>query len=94
MSVPQPTVIPTFPPHLDERERQVLDDYEWALRDEEVQKKYAGRFVAVYKRRVWGVGDTHGEAYRAALGEPGAPPGREFFAKVYIEGTPLPEKQA
>jgi hypothetical protein len=92
MSAPQPTEIPPFPPDLDERERAVLADYDWAVWDPEIQQKYAGRFIAVFDRQVLGVGDTHGDACRAAMQHPGCP-GRERLAKVYVNGAvPLGER--
>jgi hypothetical protein len=71
-----------------EREKQIDEDYDWALRDPEVHRLYRGQVVAVHKKTVWGAGDTHGEAIQDALRQPGCPP-REELAKVYIEGEPL-----
>jgi hypothetical protein len=70
---------------LDERERQLREDYEWCLRDAEAQRAYAGQVVAVHQKKVWGAGKTHGEALQAALARPGCPP-RECLAKVFVEG--------
>ena len=35
---------------LDERERQLRDDYEWCLHDAAIQATYAGQLVAVYRK--------------------------------------------
>ena len=74
---------------MDERELQMREDYDWCLRDPEVQVTYAGQVVAVHRKKVWGAGKTHGEATQAALAQPGCPP-RECLAKVVIEGWTLP----
>jgi hypothetical protein len=76
---------------LDERERQIDDDYEWCLHSEEVQKAYAGKVVATYKRRIWGAGKNHGAAIRAGQRKAGCPP-KENMAYVYIEGYTLPTR--
>jgi hypothetical protein len=47
------------PQQLNEKEKQLSDDLRWALRAPEVGQ-YAGKFVAVYKRRVVGVGADRG----------------------------------
>jgi hypothetical protein len=73
---------------LNVREQRIHDDYDWCLRDPEVQRKYAGKVVAVHCRKVWGSGRTHAEATNAALKQTGCPP-REDLAKVFIEGQPL-----
>jgi hypothetical protein len=75
-------------PYLTPEEQQQSDDYDWALRDAEVQAKYRGMVVAVYKKEVLGAGKTHGEATQAAMARPDCP-AKHLLAKVYIEGTPL-----
>jgi hypothetical protein len=57
----------SFGPYLDERERQMDDDYEWCLNDPEVRKAYGGKVVVAYKRKIWGVGKNHAAAWAAAL---------------------------
>jgi hypothetical protein len=87
-----PTGVPSSlsgePRSLDEREQQIQADYDWCLHDEEVQRRYTGKVVAVHKQKIWGVGKTHRQATQAALRCPGCPP-REALAKVFIEGRPL-----
>jgi hypothetical protein len=85
MSQPNTPASPPLPTELDERERQLNDDYEWCLHDAEVQRRYAGLVVAAHMKTVWGSGKTHGEAIRDAQAKTGCPP-REALAKVYIEG--------
>src|SRR5262245_35427459 len=51
---------------LDERERQQHADYEWCLRDAEVQRRYGGQVVAAQGFKVWGAGANHNEAWEAA----------------------------
>src|SRR5262249_62377199 len=72
---------------LDAREKQLRDDYDWCLRDADVQRNYRGRVVAVHRRTVWGAGRTHGEAVQDALAKPRCPP-REQLAKGDIEAPP------
>ena len=57
---------PTFPPYLTPDEQRKNDDFEWALRDLQVSKKYGGRVVAVHRRRVLGVGKSYQAAWVAA----------------------------
>jgi hypothetical protein len=73
---------------LDERERQIDEDYDWCLTDDEVQQKYQGKFVAAHKRRIWGSGKNIRAAVQAALKVAGSPP-RGYFALVYIQGCPI-----
>jgi hypothetical protein len=70
---------------LDERERQLAEDYDWALRDQGVRFQYAGLFVAVHRKAVLGSGKTPGDAVREALTKPTCP-SRQALAKVYVEG--------
>jgi hypothetical protein len=72
---------------LDERERQIREDYEWCLRDPAIQQTYGGNVVVVHKRRVWAAARTHRAALRAALRCGGCPP-REQLALVFVEGRP------
>ena len=88
---------PSYPPaadrvisELDERERQLSEDYDWCLGEAAVQRTYAGQVVAVHRKKVWGAGKTHGEAVQAVLAQPGCPP-REALAKVVVEGSVLEE---
>ena len=70
---------------LSERERQMRDDYDWALRDPTVQGRHGGMVVAVSRQRIWGSGRTHRDALSDAMGQPGCPP-REEIALVPVEG--------
>jgi hypothetical protein len=70
---------------LNEREIQESADFDWATTDPEVQQKYAGLYVAVNRKKVWGSGKTLGDAVRSALAAPGCP-GREHLATPYIIG--------
>jgi hypothetical protein len=74
---------------MNERERRIWADHEWALQDPEVQRQYAGQVVAVHDRKVWGVGKTHLAALNDALARPGCPP-RGELATVPVEGCPVP----
>jgi hypothetical protein len=73
---------------LDERERQVREDYEWALRNPEVCKAYGGKVVVVHQRTVWGAGDNHTAALEAARRRPGCPP-KSDLAIVVVPEVPL-----
>ncbi len=70
------------------REQQVWDDFEWVLHDPSVQREYAGRFVVVNRRTIWGAGKDLASALDAASRTPECPP-RDELAKVFVEGTPL-----
>lgn len=61
-------------PYLDERERRIQDDYEWALHDPGVRKKYGGKVAIVHRRRIWAVGKDHQAAWTAASRKRGCPP--------------------
>ena len=60
------TELPTFPPYLTHEEQRKQDDYEWALHDTETQRKYGGKVVVVYQKRILGAGKTHRTAWAAA----------------------------
>jgi hypothetical protein len=60
------TTLPTFPPYLTEDERLKEDDYEWALHDMETRRKYGGKVVVVYRKRILGAGKNHRAAWAAA----------------------------
>jgi hypothetical protein len=64
-----------LPPYLDEREQQMNNDYEWCLHDPEVRKKYGGKVVVAYKRKILGVEENHAAAWAAAKRKRGCPPG-------------------
>jgi hypothetical protein len=55
-----------FPSHLTPDELRKNDDYEWALRDLELRKKYGGRVVVVHQKRVLGAGRSYQAAWAAA----------------------------
>jgi hypothetical protein len=58
--------IQTFPAYLTEEEQRKCADYEWALHDLAVQRKYAGKIVVVYHKKVLGAGKTYQSAWAAA----------------------------
>ncbi len=58
---------------LTKAEQRINEDYNWALTDKAVHKKYAGLVVAVYKHKVWGAGKNHREAKQAAITRPQCP---------------------
>jgi hypothetical protein len=89
---PQPPAADKVISDLDEQERQLSEDYDWCLREAVVQRTYAGQVVAVHRKKVWGAGNTHGEAVQAALAQPGCPP-RQSLAKVVIEGSVREENE-
>jgi hypothetical protein len=62
-----------FGPYLDGREQQIDDDYQWGLHDPEVVAKYAGKVIVVFRRKIWGVGKTHTDAWTAAQRRRGCP---------------------
>jgi hypothetical protein len=55
-----------FSPRLTEEEQRKCDDYEWALHDLVIQRKYAGKIVVVYHKKILGVGKTFQSAWAAA----------------------------
>jgi hypothetical protein len=75
-------------PHLDEREKQMWEDYEWCLHDLEVRRKYAGKVVVAYHRKVWGAGRNHLLAWLAAKRKRGCP-ARECVAIVPVPAVGL-----
>lgn len=62
-----------YPPHLHVRERQMNEDYEWCLNDKEVRRKYGGKVVVAYRRRIWGAGKDQLAAWSAAQRKQGCP---------------------
>ncbi len=80
-------------PYLDEREQQIHEDYEWCLHDPEVCRKYGGKVVVAYRRRIWGAGKNHVAAWTAAAKKRGCPP-REAVALVVVPELPLPRGSA
>ncbi len=57
---------PTFPPTLSEQEQQKNKDYEWAMQDAEIKRKYAGKVVVIYLGKVLGAGKNFRTAWAAA----------------------------
>ncbi len=53
----------TLTPYFDEREKRINEDHRWCETDEAVRKKYGGKIVAVYNRKIFGAGKHHGEAW-------------------------------
>lgn len=50
------------PPTFEEDDERVGDDYHWACFNPVVRERFGGRVVAVFRRKVWGVGADDGEA--------------------------------
>jgi hypothetical protein len=75
--------------HLDEREQQMWDDYEWCLHDPEVRQKYGGKVVVAYRRKIWGAGRNHLLAWVSAQRKRGCP-AREYVAVVPVPAAGLP----
>jgi hypothetical protein len=73
---------PTFPPHLTAAEREKNDDYEWALHDPEVRRRYAGKIVVVHRKQVLGAGKTFRAAWAAARRRRRCPAKREVAMAV------------
>src|SRR5262249_53195510 len=67
-----------------ERERQQHADYEWCLRDPEVQRRYGSLVVAAQGFKVWGAGANHNEAWEAARAA--GCPDLEALALVAVPG--------
>jgi hypothetical protein len=58
--------VETFPSRLSDEEQRKCDDYDWAVHDTEVQRKYAGKIVVVFQRKVLGAGNSFRTAWAAA----------------------------
>ncbi|MEX1997434.1 MAG: hypothetical protein WEA04_02025 [Candidatus Andersenbacteria bacterium] len=71
---------------LDEREKGIDADYNWALEDLVVRRQYAGQVVAVHARKVWGAGRDHRQAVERALNEPNCPDRSSLAIVVVPEG--------
>jgi hypothetical protein len=76
-----------FAPYLDEREQQIDADYEWCSHDPEVRQRYGGKVVIAYRRKVWGVGRNHRQAWAVASKKAGCP-AKHLVAFVVV--PPLP----
>jgi hypothetical protein len=70
---------------LDEREKQLREDYEWVLHDTTIQRQQAGKVIAVHKKKIWGAGASHAAALTEALQSRDCPR-RQELALVYVEG--------
>ncbi len=80
-------------PHLDAREQQIQDDYEWCWHNSEMRKKHGGKVVIVHKRKVWGVGANHTLAWADAQRKRGCPPKQAVAAVVMPHFVPDPGAQ-
>jgi len=78
-----------LPPTLTAEERQAREDYEWCLHDPEIQSAYGGKVVIAHRRRIWGVGSTHEEAWTAACKDPEFP-STENVARVVVPEVFIP----
>jgi len=74
--------VPAFPRHFTEDELRKRDDYEWALNDTEVRRKYGGKIVVVYQKKILGVGKTFQAAWAAAQRRRDCPPRHEVSLPV------------
>jgi len=66
-------------------------DFSWAWNDLEVQRRYAGRVVAVAGQRVWGAGVDEDAAWEEARRQVGCPP-EDKLVFVPVPGLP-PESE-
>jgi hypothetical protein len=82
----------TLGPRLDEREQQMNADYEWCLRDPEVRRRYGGRVVVAYQRKIWGTGKDHAAAWAAAARKRGCPP--RGHAAIVVVPDYIPDNAA
>jgi hypothetical protein len=73
---------------LDDREKQIREDYRWVLHDRAIQRQHAGNVVAVHQRKIWGAGPNHSAALATALQCPNCPRQQEL-ALVYVEGRAI-----
>ena len=78
----------TFPSHLSEDEQRKRDDYEWALHNAEVQRKYAGKIVVVFCKKILGSGSTYRAAWAAARRRRHCPEKHEVAMPVVPHATP------
>ena len=74
--------LPTFSPFFTAEEQRIREDYEWALHDAHVQRKYGGKIVVVYQKTILGVGRTYQTAWAAAQRRRGCPPKHEVAMPV------------
>ncbi len=79
-----------FPSHLSEEEQRKREDYEWALRSAEVQRKYAGKIVVVFRKKILGAGSTYRAAWAAARRRRHCPEKREVAMPVVPHPAPGP----
>lgn len=70
---------------LNERERQIDDDYEWCLSDAAIRQRYAGQVIVVNQRHVFGAGKNHRDAWVEATRASGCP------AKQNVAFVAIPE---
>jgi hypothetical protein len=68
------TGAPTFSPTLSQQEQQKNHDYEWAVKDADIQRKYAGKVVVVYRGKILGAGKNFRTAWAAAQRRRDCPP--------------------
>ena len=85
----------SFPPHLSEEEQRKCDDYEWACHDAQVQHKYAGKIVVVFRRQILGAGASYRAAWAAARRRRNCPEKNAVAMPVVPHpsqaGTPKPD---
>jgi hypothetical protein len=81
----------TFASWLSADEQRKCDDYEWALHDTEVQRKYAGKIVVVFHRKILGTGSTFRSAWAAARRRRDCPEKHEVAMPVVSHTAPEDE---
>jgi hypothetical protein len=70
-----------------------LDAWNWVDNDPEVQRLNHGLVVAVYNRKVWGVGKTYKAAAEDARQRPGCPEEELIFVPVPATKLPPPSER-
>ena len=68
---------------LTDQEKQAQDDYNWCLRDPDIQKSFGGKVVVAFKHKIWGAGNSHAEAWAHACQDPSFP-AKENIAIVVV----------
>ena len=69
---------------LTEEEQLMWNDYDWALHDPGVRHCHAGKVIAVYSKKVLGVGCNHSQAAEAARQRPDFPVGEQRDLMVLV----------
>ena len=83
---------PTLPPYLTEAEQRKNADFQWAMRDAEIQRKYAGKIVVVYQKKILGVGKTCRTAWARAQRRGDCPAKQEVAMPVVPYPNPTADE--